>query len=93
MYNLIGLSHISADCGERAEAAEHFMVLVHNGPLMCFLSHKVQPAPHSHSRHFFAFLPSAVLKTSHFRGDLKQLFCLNLRFVAWLHVKTPEFWR
>lgn len=43
VYNLIGLSHINAECGGRAEAAGYFMVLVHNGPLMCFLSLKVQP--------------------------------------------------
>lgn len=47
VYNLIGLSHINADCGGQAEAARYFVVLVHNGPLMCFLSLKV-PLYHSH---------------------------------------------
>lgn len=34
----LSFDHIIAECREQAEAAGFFMVLVHNGPLMCFLS-------------------------------------------------------
>lgn len=46
-YNLIGSNHITAGCGDPAEATGYLMVCVHNGPLMCFLSLKVQQ-DHSH---------------------------------------------
>lgn len=49
VYNLIALSHISVVCGEQAEATGRCMVLVHSGPLMCFLSLKVQPYRKSQS--------------------------------------------
>lgn len=71
--------------GEWAEAAGRFMVLAHNGPLMCFLSLKVQPAAAK-----FCF---PVEKHCILRGDVKHLFCLIHVFVARFDVKAPELWR